>query len=301
MIINKEFLLFFMVGKHSEEINIAEFIDILRKNVIFIISTFMILMIIFSFVMLIWPKSYISESRVQLASIGIDPKTSSLFSPVEAKSILESGSVLESAVGKYNSLLEKNLTISQFKDKKLHVEIYKESVGRDEIAVDYLTIRVSSSSPEVSKEVNDEILTNFLDYVQPFYNRTLNVYREDLEGTKKLKSDLEKELESAKNLLSKLSSSSVQSGGASDILLLTQVQASYRGQIIGLFDRQIKIENALANSRRFKVISYPQLESKFSSPPVFLLTLASIVIIFLLSVSLAFIKEQYKSNLSLRH
>ena len=124
-----------MVLKDNNDINLLEVFLILRKNIIFIWKVFLTLILLLIVLLIVWPKTYISYSAVQLASIGDDPKTSSIFNPVEAKFLFESGAVLNSAVEKYNFLLEEKLTIPDFKEKNLEVEIYKESIGKDEIAV----------------------------------------------------------------------------------------------------------------------------------------------------------------------
>ncbi len=300
IIINNGFLLFFMVGKLNEDFNFIEIYSFFKVNIILLSSIFIIFLILAFFIFLIIPKVYVSESYIQLASIGNDPKTSNIFEPVEAKSIIESGEVLESAVKKYNILLDANKSIKRFREKNLEVEIYKERIGRDELTGNAIIVRVNSKSPEVSMKVNREIVENFMVYSNPYYDAALNVYLLDLEGTISLINKLEKEEDSARVLLNNLGTSS-KLDSASDKVLLTQIQSSYRAQLIGLFDRKIRVEGIIANKKDFKILGYPEYPKKISSPSFKIYFFMSFILGILLSVSIAFLREQYKNNIFSRH
>jgi uncharacterized protein involved in exopolysaccharide biosynthesis len=283
-----------MAIKSEDDLTFDDIYLFLRLNFRFMLSIFILFLLIFSLIFTIWPKYYVSESSIRLASIGSDINTKNLFTPVEAKSIIESGKVLESAVEKYNFLLESNRSIRKFKEENLEVEVYKERIGRDEFTGNALIIRVITKSPEVSMSVNREILDSFLVYANPFYEKRLRVYASDLEETNFLISDIEKEANIAKELLNKFEhSNNLQS--SSDEVLLTQVQVSYRSHLISLFDRRMRIEKDIANGQDFKILSNPEYPRKFSIPSFKLFSFISLVLSLFFAIIAGFLKSQKNS------
>lgn len=279
--------------KNQDEIGLREIRLAFLMQRKFMLLIFLFLMLIFFMFMFFWPKTYISESLVQIASIGLDSKSANIFDPVEAKAIMESRDVLEPAVNEFNLLVDSNKSVRRFKESNLEVELYKERIGRDEVTANALLVRVKSDSPEASQKVNQKIIDSFLKYSQPFYYQTLNVFLDDFEQTEKLISNLDKDYNSTRKILEAYQYSGAGIDSASDKILLTQVQNSHRGQMISLIDRKIKIENALAGKREFKILGYPEIPKKFSSPPLKILTPLIFIVSIFISLAAGILRQSY--------
>lgn len=279
-----------MAARNEEDyFNVVEAFEVLKRQKWFMIWFFVFFMILVVIVLLIWPKIYVSESIVQLGSIGINPANHDIFDPVSAKAIIESKDVLNEAVSIYNEEMESKKTVRGFKERNLEVELVKEQVGRDERLVDYLIVKVKTADGELSRDINRIILENFLNYTVPYYEERLNVFMQDKRQTEDIIRQLNEDIASAQKIVNKASES------ASDNLLLSRTIVDSRGQLITSQNKLVSINADLASKREFKIVSEPEIPSKFSFPPVKLAMPAGIVIGVLLALALGFLRDELGS------
>jgi len=284
-----------MVAKVENELDFAYLFNVLKRQKGFIFLIFLAFMLFIFTLLLIWPKTYVSESVVQLGSIGTNVQTNNIFDPVAAKTIMESKEVVYDAVRLYNDELKSNRTVRRFNEINLEVELVKEQVGRDEDISNYLRVRVKTSSPELSQKVNKIIVDNFIVYTKKYYEDRLNVYLSDKEQTSALINQLNEDITSAQEAIKRILGSG-SSNSASDNLLLSRTVVDSRGQLISAQNRLISIEADLASKREFKVVNEPEVPYKFTSPSIFLVSLAGIVVGLLFSIFCGFLREDIKAT-----
>jgi len=275
--------------KTDDDFDLVHYWNVLKRQRYFIINCFIVLMVFALVVLLIWPKSYVSESVVQLGSIGPDPTTALIFDPVSAKALIESNNILFDGVNLYNSELGKEKSMQEFKEDNLEVGLIKEQIGRDQEVASYVEIIVSTSDANLSLQINKIIIANFLNYTVPFYNRTLVVYNDDKQEVQESISDLKKQIESTQMLVDR---TSPQGSSASDLLLLTSTLADYRSELLSLQDKSSKIDLALAGRRTFKVVSEPEYPNKFEKPSLMIFLVASVLLSSIIALALGFIREE---------
>src|SRR3989344_6355852 len=186
-----------MAVKVDEEIDFIYLFGVLKRQKGFIFLIFLAFMLLVFTILLVWPKTYVSESIVQLGSIGTNIQTKNIFEPVAAKAIMESKEVVFDAIKEYNERMNENKTVRRFKEDNLEVKLVKEQVGREEDIANYLNVKVKTNNAELSRKVNEEVITHFLNYTKKYYEDRLNVYLRDKEQTILLISTLNEDIKSA--------------------------------------------------------------------------------------------------------
>ncbi len=280
----------------NDELSAKDILAVVHRQKLFILLTTLAFVVAVGIVLLLWPKTYESESIVQLAALGSLVSNNKVvdnlvFSGVAAKALMESSVVLQPAVILFSQEVGDNISLQDFKKKHLTVEIYKQIIGRDEEETNYLTVTVKAPTSTLALEVNALILLHFLNYTRPFYNRSLQVYKDDYTRTNELIQSVQEAIDITEKQIHDLEINKG-IGSASDTLLLTKTLADYRSQLLSLYDRKTKIEVVLADQRRFKVVSEPEAPEHYSSPPTGVILLVSLVVGFLGSLAASFVREE---------
>lgn len=275
-----------------DELNLKDVLEIITRQARFILSFVLVFIVAIWIVLLLWPKSYLSESIIQLATAGSFVTGNKvldnlIFTPVAAKALLESTIVLQPAFELYSN--HSQISFDEFKEKHLSVEIYKERIGREEETANFIIVRVDAENPKLAHDMNNMITMQFLNYTIPFYNRTIKVIQDDYSNTNKLIEEIQSSIKSTE---AKISSSSGSDNSASDSLLLTRTLLDYRAQLFQLYDRRTRIEGSLSDYRRFKVVSEPSYPEKYSSPKSGILLIAGLIAGILIAFSVAFAREE---------
>lgn len=276
----------------DEELTLKHIWKTIEKKSKFILYFTLAIIFITLIISLLIPKTYESTSEIRLAqlsqagdSAGVD-----IFSVLESKNIIESSEILIPAIEKYSP----EMSYEDFLKDNLNIEILKETVGRDQKTINYIKITVYDKSPENAKLINEEIIKNFFEYAQPYYNSRLQVLIKDQSETTLSIEQLKKDVETTQNEINSLSNSQLSTEGISKSSLLTNILASYKSRLSIEQDKLIDIENKLANKKEYSIISEPQIATNPTSPNLPLNLIASLIIGLFLSLLIVFIKESLK-------
>jgi len=277
----------------NNDLDLKEIVKVISKNRKFIVYFTLIILALTLIISLVWPKTYESVSEIQLAQLAQpgQPITGSadIFSVIESKNIIESSSIIEPVLSKYS----RDINYLDFIKDNLYVEILQETIGRDQKIINYLKVSILYKNPEITKKMNEEIINNFFEYAQPYYDFRYNVL---IKGESEVNANieqLEKDITLTENQIKTISNVQLTTEGVSKSTLLSDILSEYKSRLSLEQEKRIDIENKLANKREYSMIGAPQIPKKPTSPNILLnLTVALFAGLFL-SILIAFIGNKY--------
>lgn len=264
----------------KEELDLIDYIEILVRRVGLISAITVFVIVIALLYVTIAPKTYTSESVIQLGKINTD-----IYTAPETKNIIESSSVLIPVIEKhYNS----SITVQDFKGL-LKVDIITEEITVTNIKeTPLLRIKTKANTPEKAQEINQEIITQFFNYIQPEYEARINLrLNEIIQRQEIIQDDL--------NQIATLNLQIPYSSG-SDLIVLKSLISEYNAQAADQQNRILEIQKQLTEKREYKTLSEPQIPQTYSSPQktrdLILAAIVGLIIAILVSITL----ESYKNK-----
>jgi len=267
----------------ENETSLIDYLFIIKKRWKFILLFTLIVLILIFNISLLWPKTYESESVIQLGSIrviqlgsiseGGERKFEEIYSPAEAKNIILSSSVLIPVIN--NFFPDEELELSKFTKKNLEVKIITErAVISDVDKTSFISIKVKTRNAEKAKEINNAIINNFLNYTKEEYEKRVELLEKELEEVGRDIEEIRRELDS-----------SLKATEDYKILLLKYIEEQ---------NRKRSIEGKLVTKREFMIISEPQIPFKPTSPKLWLNLIIAFILSLLSSTVLIISKEKSK-------
>lgn len=247
------------MGKTTDLVEIVYKIKKDWKICLYIIGVAVIFSVL---VTLVYPKTYRSESLIQLGSIdGL------IYEETEVKNIIDSSDILLPIKDSYYG---DSLSFDDFREKNLKVELVIEKISLTENEqVQQIRIITFAETSERAVNINKDILENLLEYVGPVFGRILAVKNNELVQVNNDIKRLEEEIEEASSDINFLKN---QAGfqEISRVLILREVISNLESSLDEKQNKKYLVENILANTKEFKVISYPQPSQSPVSPKIWL-------------------------------
>jgi capsular polysaccharide biosynthesis protein len=247
----------------GEEIDLVYYLRILWKRKISVFLITAVVLVLTLNMSLLWPETYESESVIQLGMIGEEQ----IYSSVEAKSILASSAVLNPVIEDF--FPDKNLR--DFNKDNMEVKIITERIAFTNLEITpLLEIKTKAGNPVKAKEINEGIIRSFFSYVNSDYEERIIFLNQGISEARENIDRLEREFSGSEE---------------SDLILLKLVEER---------KREFQLKSELNSAREFKIVSYPFVPDKASSPRIFFNML--IAFISGLAVSVIFIIFQNSFN-----
>lgn len=255
------------------ELTLTDYFEVIKKRKGLIIKLTLLIIFFAIVFLLISPKTYESESIVQLANINGE-----IYSSAESVNLIRSLIILAPVINDFFTQ-DKKPSISSFNKNNLKVSVIMEQKTFSLITeISYIHIKTKAKKPEEAKEMNEAIIQRFFDYVKPEYEAKLVLLESQLQETKQSLEDVEKEIASLQN-------KQLDTEGISKVTLLKNLLFGYKLQ-------KADLENKLSNKREYKVISEPEVPTSYSEPKIKFVLLEALVIGLLISIIWAFLKEK---------
>jgi len=271
----------------KDELDLADYWKIIKKRKKLIFWLTLSLVVVTLIISLILPKTYESESVIQLGRLD----NIFIFQPEEAKSIIQSSIVLNPVMIKF-FIEEKKPSLRSFREDSFEVEILKEEINYYQTLITpYLYLRVKSDDALKSKEMNEEIIKQFFSYVKPKYEELLNFTLKELSRTEQDMRQLKYDIAELEREIKALSDTQLENEGISKSTLLKTLLVDYRGSLDREEDKKLSIEERLNGKIDFKVIIEPQLPLRYSKPNIKLNLAIALVLGLFVSCFLSFFLE----------
>lgn len=275
----------------ENEVDIIDVWNSIKSEKKMIISLTLIVVVLTLVFSLIIPKTYESQSVVQLANIK-DMIKGMPYDSLESKTIIKSTSVLLPVINEFYEA-DDEMSIKKFIDEHLQVEVIGEVVGRNNVdRIPYLRIITRADEAAKAKEMNEMIIENFFSYVEPRYNKKLKVVQQDLNKTKEDIVKLKNDIGGLESNIDTLTSKQLSGEAISKVTLLRDILSNYKNRLNDEENRLINLKNQIANKKEFKVVSEPQIPLDYSEPNVKLNVGIAFIAALLFSVLLALLKTQ---------
>lgn len=298
----------------EDEFDFADSWELIYKKRKKIIKLTLLIVLIALAVSLIMPKTYESESAIQLAEIPAADSASSqlLFQPYQIKEFIESSTVLQPAIEKVFSDKDKP-SLEGFK-KSIEVEITQGLTDRwgnpTTFTSSYVTITASANDAEKSREINSAIIDALFDYANKEFERQKSLITEEhdkrVEG---IEMEIEEREANIKGLESDVAALEIQinsinlNGEAlAQTTLMRAIADSYKQRLLSeknarialkqwITNENIDFENELAGFKEFKIISEPQIPLIHSKPSIKINLLIALISGLILSIASIFLQE----------
>jgi len=225
----------------EDEIDLRDYINVLIKRKILILSIFFIAVVTAAIVSLFIPKIYEISSTIQLGSIN-----DILIKREDAKEII----------------LNKNSLLSIIKELNLDIDTEKLQKGikiTDITNTNLIKISMKSSNIDTDIKVINRIPSNLISQGQSILQQRTNLINERLT---ELESEIKNVLENiikTQNLITGISTSTdvSQSDQSLRIILLQNTLPNYQSNLTSLRNQKNDIKILITNSRDFKVFDAP--------------------------------------------
>ena len=265
---------------YFETVSLRELVKLLRKNKFVVVNIIIVILIIGLLIYFVVPAQYKSTSVVWLGSVGNVQKNNVLYSGSESKKIIESSTILSDIVAVFPG----DKSIETFKQKNLSVKVVVEQVSIGSVEqLPMLEIAVKSKNPELSKKTNEEIISKFLSYIAPLYDKKISYLHNRISESEAEIINIQKEIISLQNKLTQYSDSAT----------LEQAISNYKQIIESEKISLNKTKDVLDSTEEYGVISYPEVPTKRSN--LGFLAYLSVSFILGLFISLAYIIYLKKS------
>ena len=248
------------------------------------------------------PKTYESESLIKLGTIGTtdgykvtDKKL--IIDLDETEKIIRSSTILKPILKEF--FPDGKKTLKKFNKKNLEIEIFEKTIDWRVIKqIPYIMIKTKSTSAKKSRDINQNIIREFILYSKPKYKQRLKILNEELNITENMINQLKKDISKLEKDIASLSDNQLKEESISKSTLLTNIVKDYKNMLKFQEDQRIKIKEELALTENYGVMSEPQIPKKFSSPNIILNLGLALIIGLLLSVFIAFYQESLKKDSS---
>ena len=267
-----------------EELTFQEIYRTISKNLRFILLITLAIVIATLLISLIIPKTYISESIIQIGSIqDSSGQNNPIIQEIEAKNLLSSSIILDPVISKY---FNNKTSIKEFSEKDLNIELIKETIDtKTTETVPYIKITTYSNNPEKAKEINQEIIKNFLDYNQKEYEDLIAIKQEELLNTQKQIADIKTNIASLESTIASKNLKDI------DVITIQNALSQYFQILSDNQKKESQLKNVLVTAKEFKIINKPQSINEYIWPKLWLNLLVSLIIGFIFAVFIAFSKE----------
>lgn len=270
----------------GDEVDLMDYILIIKKRWKFILFFVLIVLIITLNISFFWPKTYESSSVIQLGNIGGE-----IYSSAESKNLIESSIILSPVIEKIYAGNPTN--VEQFRKSSLVVDTVSEKMGVVQIQpISYISIKTIANKPQQAKEINEAIIDQFFNYTLPEYETGLKLMTEDLKETEETISQLNLDIFKLNSNIDTLSSQQLSSEGISKATLLRNLVFDYTNKLISEKDEKFLIQESLNKKREFKIISYPYVPSERASPSIRFNLSVAFILGLLFSIIIVLIKEK---------
>jgi len=144
------------------EFDYRKYLSLLKENTSTIIAITAVFILLTGAVTLISPRTYTSQSIVQIAEIydALRGNTIHIYNSVELRNIVNSPTVLEPVRKKYSG--QEEITLREL-SKKITVSLIKEEVGyRQTQFASQVNITLKAEDPELARDMLEDVLKNLL-------------------------------------------------------------------------------------------------------------------------------------------
>ncbi len=259
--------------KMAGEIDLVQYWNVIlrnRKRIFIITLSVVLVVLIFS---LISPKTYESESVIQLAAIKfyslnegvVELEREGIYSTSESLSIIRSSVVLDPVINKFYPAK----SLGDFRKSNLEISAGSEKLfsgGFD--VVPFLNIKTKAESGQKAKDINQEIIDSFFAYVNPTYEEKISLFRRDLENSEEKIGSLESNINDIEKQIKSLENSQFSSEGLTKVTLLKSLLANYQEELTKQEEKRSYLQLIVSDSRDYRVISYPKVPEGFSEPNI---------------------------------
>jgi len=308
----------------QDEPTLADYWRIIKKKRKFILTSTLAIVLITAIISIVCPKTYESEAMIELGKVGeielqrvgeTEVKEGSerlIFKPEEAKNIIKSSTIINPVIEKYYKE-EDEMTLDRFNDYIMDVEIITEKISLREVRVTpYVSLKIKADNATKCRDIALDVVNGFFDYTKEEFEEQKQVF---IKGYNKTKEGIKKELSIRNSNIRKIKEEisninelmdSLSKETSNDLMtkniLLNDLLGNYKEMLLeeekwktntegNLRDAKFELDNRIANTEEFKIISYPQVPLKPSKPIIWLNLVVALVIGLFISVSFAFLQE----------
>jgi capsular polysaccharide biosynthesis protein len=266
----------------ENEIDLRDYINVVIKRKILILSIFLIAVVTAAIVSLLMPKVYEITSTVQLGNVN-----GLLISKEEAREIILNQNLLLSVVKKLNL--------------KIDLENLKKNIKINDInGTNLLKIKIERVDIDTAFKINDAILNPLITQGQGIYQERLSLVNERLNELDAEIKNAEGDIGRTQNLISGLPNSNniSQSDISLRIILLQNTLPNYESNLTVLRNQRNGLKLSLAIAKDFKVFDSPIKPKYPVGPKKKQNVLIAGMLSLMLGVFLAFFAEYWKKSKS---
>lgn len=257
------------------EITLEQALNKLVKNTKTILKITLTLLILTIIISLLIPKTYESKSLIQLPQI-----KGNVYTPTEAKSIINSPSIILPALKKLNI----NKDYEKFLQEDFKSLLINELFTRNSFEViPYLEIRTQNKNAEKAQKLNLEISSNFIEKIEKNYNQRLATLENQQQTIQTEIDNLETEIDNLKQTISRLENKDLNPESLSKITLLKQILSEYSEQLLNQQQKLFDINEIINWKRKPEIINQPQIPKEPEFPNILINSLISVIIGLLIS------------------
>lgn len=269
-----------------EEMNLADFWNIIIINKKLIIRITITLMIVALIGSLIMPKSYISESAIK-------QPVPEVYSAAETKSLIKSGAILSQVL----TNLYPTKTIQEFNEKNLEVEIYKEELSRNDVEeLPFLKIKVTAESSQKAQEINYAIIDSLFNYSKEDYENNLKFIEDSISQVTKRIEETNKDIKNLETQINSAPSNQLNGDGISKTILLRGILSDEKMNLGLLEKEKLQLEQELRSATYYEITTEPNLPNKPETPNIPLNLAISLIFGIILSLGFIIFKDAIKRD-----
>lgn len=264
----------------NEELNLAEIYEVLERRKWFIIKFTLILLVLAFIFTLILPKTYESESIIQLGFA-----EDYIYSPQETTVIIQSSDVIKLVIDKFSQ----GQSVSSFIKNNLDIKIVEKTLP-------YIKITTKANDKEKAKEINEELIQQFFSYVEPQYKNREENLKQDLQNTESNIKDLENNIQELAKEIPQVSDTYLSEERLAKIQLLRSIIIEYKNILREQQARKAEIETKLNKRREYKIVNYPEIPEKAIQQKMLRNLAIALITGLLFSIFLVLLKEAIKKK-----
>ncbi|MBU1704242.1 MAG: hypothetical protein KJ922_02675, partial [Nanoarchaeota archaeon] len=236
--------------------------------------------------------SFTTDSIIFLKKVPSGKIDDQMYFITESKNLIGTSPILDPVISEFFGK-NSGVTLESFKAHNLNIELIQHSITtRDLIIIPYLRIVTRANSALRSKQINERVLENFIDYVSAEKNHELDLLRQKLDSKNEQILRLRSEIEGFENVLFNQSELRFVHIANMKGLLSGYNKAANEAEI-----EKANLEIEFNDQNYYGIVSEPQLPMGFSGSAGFgLNVLIAALIGFGLSVMLVVFYENNKDK-----
>jgi len=270
------------MSKHEEEVDLRDYINILVKRRLFILTVFLLSIIAAVAVSLSLPKVYEANAMVQNGLLAGQP----VISNYDALGIIRSAGFLSSVLEKYDLKISLKDFLSM---------ITAEGIANTNLVVIYVRAHTSSEA----KKYCECIAKEYIAYGQTLYEQRGKVFKARLDDLSAELTDVEDKIRRLEKVSGEVASSKVAAGPEESykVIFSYNAIATFLNQINYICEKKYDVELIFAAAKQFEIVSYPIASEAPVKPKKKKIVIFAAMLGAMMGLFAAFFTEYWKTNL----